>query len=105
MLICMIGYTDKTLFELKRDVVRRTECEKLQVEVEAEALATGKAERWSPNYSPTLTVGHILGRAIICFIPILNFITALFKFSFQFIGTLIEVFGKFFDAPIVRERK
>lgn len=56
------------------------------------------------RYTPTLTVGTLVGRAIVCFIPIINGLVALWKFTPILARDIIDVCGQWLDIPLVPKK-
>ena len=89
MLICMVGYTMRTARNIQVDKKERAEKE------------SGK----STYYSPTDTIGDLVGRSLISLIPIGNLWAALFDVSPMLFEKLFKWIGQVFDQPLVPKRK
>lgn len=78
--ICVVGYTMRT----------------------ARNYMVDKRDRETKKYySPTDTIGSLIGRALVSFIPIGNLWAAMFDVSPEFFGRIFEWIGKVFDQPLV----
>lgn len=93
LLLCLIGYTIRTARNLQQDKKDRSAVEK------GENTSTG-----SSFYRPTDTLGDLIGRALISFIPIANFWAAVFDISPQLFCKVFEWIAKTFSQPLVPER-
>ncbi len=93
MTICIVGYTMRTFRQIQTDKKNRLESE-----------VQNSDERYVPVYYPTITVGDIIGRIVICFIPIANLWACLFDVSPELFHKLFSWISKTFDMPLVRKR-
>jgi hypothetical protein len=91
VIICSVGYLLITVEEYHEDVKNRDKYEK-------EELKHG-------CYIPTLKVGTIVGRAIVCFIPVFNVLVTIFKFVPRLVGDIITACDKWLDIPLVPKKK
>lgn len=80
--LCLYGYTVQTWKDYRSDRERSTKA----------------------NYTPTLTVGTIIGRAFLCVIPVANWIAAIFDVAPDVFSAFFRMIGRVFDQPIVRKR-
>jgi hypothetical protein len=83
MLLCLYGYAVETWQDFQKD----------------------KADRDSAKYYvPSLTVGVILGRALLTIIPVANLFAAIFSVGPKVFGDFFRFIGRVFDQPIVPKR-
>lgn len=85
--ICMAGYVLDTQREVERDVVRR-----------AKARQDGNS---SAYYSPSVTVGHVLGRLFKTLCPVVNVFPAI-AYTFELTAHVTGWLGRTFDRPLVK---
>ncbi|HET6631496.1 MAG TPA: hypothetical protein VFG73_02155 [Rhodanobacteraceae bacterium] len=64
LVVCALGFAVRTGRDYQRDVAARA-----------------AAERTHRLYAPELTIGTLLGRAVLTFVPVLNVLTAVFAFA------------------------
>lgn len=62
-----------------------------------------RAKRIQPGayYSPTDTLGTLIGRGVVTFIPIANFSAAVFDLAPEVFGRFFDWIGKVFSQPLV----
>lgn len=84
MALCLYGYTIKTWKDYQLDTNRRDS---------------------GGYYSPSLTVGVILGRAVVSICPIANLFAATFDVGPKVFSSVIDWLGRVFDCPLVPARK
>jgi len=96
---CVFGYTVRTAKNYQSDLKQRKDHEKKK----AAGEANEKDYRLS-WYTPTDTIGDLIGRAIISFIPIANFWAGLFDLAPDMFRGFFEFIGRVFDIPLVPER-
>lgn len=82
LLVCLIGYLSDCVSDYKSDYERHT----------------------TDFYYPKLTVGKILGRLIVSFVPGVNIAIALFSHFFILISKFFHYLGKVFDIPLIPAR-
>lgn len=87
--ICAAGFTIRTLSNCAKEVKIREEYEKHKRDY----------------YEPEETIGRIIGRVIVTFIPIANLGMAVFDFGWGFINGLIKFLSQVFNQPLVPYRK
>lgn len=81
--LCAFGYTMRTGFNYQKDLDKRSES----------------------YYVPTDTIGTLIGRAIICLLPIANLWAALFDVAPMLFGRFFTFFDKLLNQPLVPRRK
>lgn len=89
LLICIYGYSVRTWGNYRRDLKDR----------EASETAENK------YYSPTDTVGDIIGRVFVCVIPIINLVAAIFDVAPNIFEKFFKFLKKVFYQPLVPMRK
>jgi len=87
--LCVFGYTLRTFNNYRHDLIQRRKSELKKVDY----------------YSPTDTIGDIIGRAIVSVIPIANTWAATFDVAPKLFSKLFEFVGRIFDQPLVPEKK
>ena len=87
--ICAIGYTIRTLVSCSSDYQNRKDYE------------SGK----NISYYPTETIVAIIGRALVCFIPIANLWISILDFGSTYLRNIFIVIEKIFCQPIVPARR
>ncbi|KAA0888707.1 hypothetical protein [Oryzomonas rubra] len=85
---CAVGYTIRTAKDYMEDKTDRA-----------------KAESEGTSYSPTVTVGTLIGRGIVSVVPIANIWAALFDVAPELFSKTFLVIGKLFNIPLVPKRK
>lgn len=88
--ICVVGYFFRTWREYQDDVVNRDKAAK---------------DPTHHSYHPELVVGHIIGRALMCWIPIANIFAAVFGIMPDFFGDFFRTLAKTFNQPLVPPKK
>lgn len=88
MLCCAVGYSLRTMKNYRKDIKERV-----------------SYTTWSHGYSPTDSVGTILGRFFICFIPIANLVCTIADIAPSFFGRFFDWLEKTFNTPIVPDSK
>lgn len=78
--ICCVGYVIRTWRNYRKD---------------------RKARDADKYYSPTDTVGTLIGRGIVSVVPIANLCAAAFDLAPEMLGRFIERIGKIFNQPLV----
>ena len=86
--ICAIGFTLRTIKNCSKEVAHRKQYEE------------GKTS----YYDPEETIGRIIGRFIITFIPIANLGIAVCDFGADFVNGFFTWIGRVFDQPLVPRR-
>lgn len=89
LFICSVGFTIRTFRNVQADKYARRVVEDL-----------GEG-----YYRPTDTIGDVIGRALVTFIPIANLWIALFDLGSKSLSSFFSWIGKTFDQPLVPERK
>lgn len=82
--ICSVGYTVRTWRNFRKD---------------------RKERETDKHYSPTDTVGTLIGRGIVSIVPIANLCAATFDLAPEMLGSFIERIGKIFDQPLVPKKR
>lgn len=80
---CLVGYTLKCWSEVRHDT---------------------KARETAQYYSPSITVGTIIGRSILSVIPVANLWAGLFDVAPKLFGDFFEWIGRVFSVPLVPKR-
>lgn len=88
LVMCAYGYAVEFV-QLYRDEIR----------ARAKAEADEKA-----YYSPTLTLGWIVGHVVITIVPIVNLLAAVFDAAPKAFGDFFTWLGKALDIPLVPKR-
>lgn len=81
MLICMLGYTIKTIRDIKCD----------------------REERYKKYYTPT-TVGDIVARMLATICPVVNLVCAVFDLGGPILKEIGDFLSKFLDIPLVPKK-
>ena len=97
--LCIVGYTVRTFRNVQTDVKRRKECEV------AERMAKVTETRSCSYYTPTDTIGSLLGRALVSILPIANLWAAMFDVAPIMFKRIFDLFDKVFNQPLVPPRK
>lgn len=87
--LCAYGYTVQTVQDYRSEL-----------DIRAKAETDPKT-----YFYPTLTVGTLVGRAVLTAIPIANLFAAIFNVAPKVFGDLFEWIGKALDIPLVPKRK
>lgn len=82
--LCCYGYTVKTWLEYQSDVKNRDGID---------------------TYYPDLTIGVIIGRALVSIIPIANLWAAVFDVAPKVFNQFFKLIGRVFNQPLVPKRK
>jgi hypothetical protein len=82
--ICAVGYVIRTWRNYRKD---------------------RKARDTEKFYSPTDTVGTLIGRGIVSVVPIANLCAAAFDLAPEMLGRFIERIGRIFNQPLVPRRR
>lgn len=82
--LCVYGYTVRTWFNYQKDV---------------------KARDNEKHYSPTDTIGTLIGRGLASIIPVANLWAASFDVAPKLFTSFFTWIGKVFDVPLVARRK
>jgi hypothetical protein len=90
LVICVVGYTLRTVKEFHDDIDKRQEVELSNMQ--------------HRGYYPTLTVGHILGRALLTVIPVANLWAGMFDVGYDMLRGFFRWIGRVFDQPLVPKR-
>jgi hypothetical protein len=93
---CVYGYTLRIWYRYRSDYNKREAAERIQKgEIEGRTFGT---------YIPSLTVGSIIGYALLCIIPVANLFAAIFDVAPKVFRGLIEFLEKVFSQPLVPRR-
>lgn len=97
LLVCALGFTIRTWVNFQQDHQSRSVYE------------THRAEKRHTNvyvetYRPTDTIGTLIARAIVTFVPIANLWVALFDLTPMMLSRYLGAIGKLFDIPLVPRR-
>lgn len=85
---CVVGYTMRTARNYMNDTKERE-----------------GAEKRNRCYHPTDTIGTLIGRAVVSFIPIANLWAALFDVAPEVFRKTFSWVGRVFDIPLVPAKK
>jgi hypothetical protein len=83
LLLCAYGYTARTWRNYRKDV----------------------AKCGNEFYSPTDTIGTLIGRGVCTVTPLANLLAAIFDLGPEVFGSFFRWIGRVFDAPLVPGRK
>jgi hypothetical protein len=61
-----------------------------------------ESSKW---YSPTDTIGTLIGRGIVSIVPIANLLAAIFDLAPEVFGKFFKYLDKLFNQPLVPKRK
>ena len=89
--LCAWGYTLHTWQNYQKDIVERDKY-----------YANPRDKMY---YSPTDTIGTLIGRAIVTFMPVANLWVAVLGFGPRLFSGFFRRVGKIFDIPLVPVRK
>ena len=89
LVVCIYGYTLRTWFNYKKDLVSRDRVQNSQ----------------QYYYYPTDTIGDLVGRAVVSVVPIINLWACLFDVSPKLFASFFGWINKVLDTPIVKKRK
>jgi hypothetical protein len=90
---CTYGYTVRIWIRYQNDYQKRSAYESLSEE-----------KKHYTNYSPSLTVGSIIGYALLCIVPIANLFAAIFDVAPKVFRGVLESLEKVFNQPLVPSR-
>lgn len=88
--MCAYGYAARSIFDYRDELRLRDLHEKGQCKYSV--------------YSPTLTIGVLLGRALVALCPVANLFAAIFDVAPKVFSDLFAWLGKVFDIPLVPKR-
>lgn len=95
LVLCVIGYIGRTFRDYRRDVRNRDTWD--------EQVRTGKSA--DSYYFPELTIGTIIGRALVAILPVGNLIAAIFDVAPKLFDRLFDWIERIFDQPLVPKRR
>jgi hypothetical protein len=90
-MLCAFGYIRRSYNDIQRD--KRDLAKSLDQETKG----------GSSYYQPTITVGTLIGRAIVTMIPAVNFLVAVFDHGPELFGSFFRTIGKMFDRPLIAD--
>lgn len=90
LIVCTVGYIARTYKHYQADLVARA------------AWVENPKEKY---YTPTDTVGTLIGRGIVSIIPVANLIAAVFDVAPSLLGNFFKMLGQIFDQPLVPKLK
>jgi hypothetical protein len=90
VLLCIFGYLRRNQEEYKSDIAKRAEYE---------ADTTDRK-----IYHPTITVGKVVGRFVVAFLPLVNIWKSVTDFIPRIVKDVIDLFNDWLDIPLVKER-
>jgi hypothetical protein len=85
LLLCSYGYAIRTWVNYRKDRIARDSTE-------------------NKHYSPTDTLGSLIGRGLVAIIPIANLLAAIFDVAPETFGRFLGFVGKVFSQPLVPKR-
>ncbi len=99
--ICMVGYTLRTFENYHKDVTARREY--LAAKEALSRMSDDERSRKTNflHYSPTDTIGTLIGRALVTIVPIANMWAAIFDVSPRLFCRVIEHIEAIFNQPLV----
>lgn len=89
--LCAYGYSIRTWLNFQKDVLAREKAE--------------SQEGAKYFYSPTDTIGTLIGRAIVSLLPVANLWAASFDVAPRMFSSFFSWLGRVFDMPLVPKRK
>jgi hypothetical protein len=95
--ICACGYTLRTWANYQTDIK-----DKDRDEAEKDAESTNHRVKF---YSPTDTLGALIGRGLVTVLPVSSCRAASFDVAPRLFSSLFTAIGKVFDQPLVPKRK
>ena len=95
--VCAYGYTVRTFLNYQNDVSQR--------EISEEARKNDSRITNYSYYSPTDTIGTLIGRGLATVLPVLNMWAACLDIAPKLFSTLFDWTGRIFDQPLVPKRK
>ncbi len=90
LIVCTVGYIARTYNNYQKDLKARA------------AWVEHPTEKY---YTPTDTVGTLIGRGIVSIIPVANLIAAVFDVAPRLLGNFFKMLGDIFDQPLVPKLK
>lgn len=99
LLLCAYGYTVRTWMNYQKDVADREASELLS------KSELTKLKSYAPYYSPTDTIGILIGRGLASVIPVVNLWAACFDVAPRLFSAMFAWIGRVFDQPLVPKRK
>ena len=87
--LCAYGYTLRAAYRFSKD--RRDR-------------AKADTEKSAYYYFPTITIGTLVGYAVLSVMPIANLFSAIFDVAPKPFASMFEWFGKVLDIPLVPKR-
>ncbi len=96
LILCLIGHSRITIREILQDIKKREE-------YLADQSSSPTRQRYV-YYSPSVTLGTIMGRLCLSVTPIVNTLRA-WSLIPEYLGWIIPTFEKIFDIPLVPKPK
>ena len=96
-LFCLFGYTLRTYKNFRQDIVDRKKDESESEENRNKYCYT--------SYSPTDTIGSLIGRFIVLILPIVNIWAAMFDLALGIFHNFFKIIRSIFNQPLVPKRK
>lgn len=93
--LCVVGYTLRTARNLRTDVIKRKEFE--------DNLC--KDTPLHLYYTPTDTIGSLIGRAFVSLMPVANIWAAMFDVAPEMFGKLFKWIELVFNQPLVPRKE
>jgi hypothetical protein len=99
VVLCIFGYLRQNQEEYKTDVANRTEYEKTLSSPNFDPNGS-----WRPSYTPTLTVGTVVGRIVVSLVPLVNIFKGIY-FLFHIGSDIVGFFNDWLNIPLVPKRE
>jgi len=88
--VCTVGYIARTYNNYQKDLKARAEW---------------VSDSINHYYTPTDTVGTLIGRGIVSLVPVANLLAAVFDVAPRLLGNFFKMLGDIFDQPLVPKLK
>ena len=103
-ILCVIGYGFRSVNDYYKDLDTRADVIKRKAEYDSKPEASRPIVFYN-NYTPSLTVGKVVGRMFVAFIPVINIITTVFRFLPQLGSEVIKAWNRWLNIPFVPKPK
>lgn len=90
-MLCAFGYIRRSYNDIQRD------------KRDLESALEQRTKGGTGHYSPTITVGTLMGRALVTVCPAVNFLSAVFDHGPELFGSFFRTIGKVFDRPLIAD--
>ena len=91
LLLCLYGYIVRSAREFSNDRAGR-------------ATSELPASQSNGYYTPSITIGTLVGRFLVTVVPIVNLLAAIFDVAPEVFGDFFRWMGKALDIPLVPKR-